>query len=231
MRAALLAALLAVVLCACTGAGPVAPAGPAAAVPPPPQDVVAGAVRALAGAGSARVSAALDGGPTGPVRASGPVRLQPFAADLTATLGTRGAQVRVDGDAAWLRLGGSGNWQRLPAGAVPVGALTGALHAAPGLRDVAEQPGREDVDGVPAVRYTGTVDLAAARAAAPGPDAATRLDELAGLVSPAPRFTAWLGAPDAAGADRGRLLRLRLEPAGGAGALTVGFAEPGLPMP
>lgn len=232
-----LAAALALVLAGCTGgAGPASGAAPNP--PPAPRDVVAGAGQALADAGSARVTVALDGGPTGRVQASGPVRFAPIAADLSVALGTRGAQVRVLGDDAWFRLGGAERWQRLSAGMLPLGAVTGVLHTAPGLRDVAEQPGREDVEGVPAVRYTGTVDLAAARDAAPDPAIAPRLDELAGLVSPAPRVTAWLGAPDAPPADRGRLLRLSLEPTtpGGEqstpapGAVTIGFADPGAPV-
>lgn len=227
-----LAIVLALVLAGCTGAG--GPSDAAAPAPPPaPREIVAGAGQALADAGSARLTVALDL-PTGRVEASGPARFTPFAADLTVALGTRGAQVRVVGDDAWIRLGGADRWQPLSAGMLPVGAVTGALHIAPGLRDVTEQPGREDVGGVPALRYAGTVDLAAARAAAPDPATATRLDELAGLVSPGPRFTAWLGAPDAAGPDRGRLVRLRLEPTApgtpAAGPITLDVAEPGLPV-
>ncbi|MBP2370714.1 hypothetical protein [Pseudonocardia parietis] len=233
--ATVFATVLALVLAGCTGAD--APSGDAAAPAPPPdpREVVAGAGQALADAGSARLRVALDL-PTGRVEASGPARFAPFAADLTVALGTRGAQVRVVGDDAWIRLGGADRWQRLSTGMLPVGAVTGALHTAPGLRDVTEQPGREDVGGVPALRYTGTVDLAAARTAAPDPATATRIDELAGLVSPTPRFTAWLGAPDAAGPDRGRLVRLRLEPAApgtgtpAAGPITLDVAEPGLPV-
>lgn len=222
------------VLAACTGSPPAGPpAGDPAGVPPAPGDVVAAAVRSLADAGSARVEVELDS-PTGPLRAAGPMRFEPFAADLTAALGTRGAQVRAVDGTAWFRLGG-GNWQSLSTGMLPLGAVAGALRAAPGLTDVAEQ-GTEP-DG--AVRYAGTLDLDAARAADPA--AGPRLDELSGLVSPTPRFTAWVGAPGGPEADRGRLLRLRLEPATPAtgtqaasapvpGAVTVGFAEPGLPV-
>jgi hypothetical protein len=237
--AALAGFVLVLALSACTGGAPTPP-GPAAAPGPSPQDTVTAAARALADAGSARATVGLDG-PTGPLRATGPARFEPPAADLTVDLGTRGAQVRVLGDDAWVRFGGAPDWQALSTGLLPVGALTGALHATAGLREVAAQPGTDDVEGVPAVRYTGTVDLAAARAAAPDPAAATRVDELSGLVSPAPRFTAWLGAPDAAQPDRGRLVQLRLEPAAPAaggqdasaavpGAVTLGFAEPGLPV-
>ncbi|ALL74182.1 hypothetical protein AD006_00535 [Pseudonocardia sp. EC080610-09] len=239
--AALLGLVLALslALTVCTGGGPTA-SGPAAEPGPSPQDTVTAAARALADAGSARATVGLDG-PTGPLRANGPARFEPFAADLTVDLGTRGAHVRVLGDDAWVRFGGSPGWQALSTGLLPVGAVTGALHATAGLRDVVAQPGTEDVEGLPAVRYTGTVDLAAARAAAPDPAAATRVDELSGLVSPTPWFTAWLGAPDAAQPDRGRLVQLRLEPAGPAsgeqsanaavpGAVTLGFTEPGLPV-
>lgn len=233
-RAPALAALLAclAVLAACTAGAP--PGGTAGAAPSP-RDVVAAAVRSLADAGSARVTLS-TGAPTGPLTASGPVRFEPFAADLTAVVGTREAQVRAVDGRAWLRLGRSGRWQSVPAGLLPVGAVSGALRAAPGLAGVTGQ-GTEPVGAVPAAVYRGTVDLAAARAAAPGD--APRIDQLAGLVSPTPRFTAWIGASDAGETDRGRLLRLRLEPAGpppGAagppapGAVTVAFAEPGLPV-
>lgn len=238
---ALLGALLVLVLSACTGGGP-APSAPEPSTPPAPspRDAVATAARSLADAGTARVTVGLDA-PTGPVRATGPARFEPFAADLTVALGARDARVRVVGERAWVRFGDGPGWQPLSTGLLPVGAVTGALHAVPGLRDVVAQPGTETVGGVPAVRHTGTVDLAAARAAAPDPAAATRLDELAGLVSPTPAVTAWLGAPDAAAPDRGRLLQLRLEPAAPAtgtqdanaavpGAVTLGFAEPGLPV-
>lgn len=233
-QAPALAALLAclAVLVACTAG---APPGETAVAAPSPRDVVTVAARSLADAGSARVTLSTDA-PTGPLTASGPVRFEPFAADLTAVVGTRGAQVRAVDGRAWLRLGRSGRWQSVPVGLLPVGAVSGALRAAPGLADVTAQ-GREQVGAVPAAVYRGTVDLAAAKAAAP--EDAPRIDQLAGLVSPMPRFTAWIGASDAPGADRGRLLRLRLEPAGAPpgvagspvpGAVTVGFAEPGLPV-
>lgn len=241
--AAACGALVLLVLAGCTGGAqePAADGAPPAAVAAPSaQDAVAAAGTALVDAGSARVDVELDS-VTGPVRASGPARFTPFAADLTVALGTRGAQVRVLDERAWVRFGGSDRWQPLSTGLVPVGAVGGMLHAAPGLRDVVAAPGITYVDGVAATTYTGSVDLAAARAGAPDPGVGTRLDELAGLVSPTPRFTAWLGAPDAAPADRGRLLRLRLEPqapatgtqaAGAAvpGAVTVSFADPGLPV-
>lgn len=235
-------ALVVLALAGCTTGSPepVADGAPPASAAPSAQDIVAAAGTALADAGSARVDVELDS-VTGPVRASGPARFTPFAADLTVALGTRGARVRVLDDRAWVRFGGSDRWQPLSTGLLPVGAVGGMLHAAPGLRDVVAAPGATDVDGVAATTYTGSVDLAAARAGAPDPAVATRLDELAGLVSPTPRFTAWLGAPDAAPADRGRLLRLRLEPqapaagtqnAGAAvpGAVTVSFSDPGLPV-
>ncbi|MBN9800417.1 MULTISPECIES: hypothetical protein [Pseudonocardia] len=235
-------ALLVLALAGCTTGSPepAADGAPAASTAPSAQDTVAAAGTALAGAGSARVDVELDS-VTGPVRASGPARFTPFAADLTVAVGTRGAQVRVLDDRAWARFGGSDRWQPLSTGLLPVGAVGGMLHAAPGLRDVVAAPGAADVDGVAATTYTGSVDLAAARAGAPDPAVGARLDELAGLVSPTPRFTAWLGAPDAAPADRGRLLRLRLEPqapaagmqnAGAAvpGAVTVSFGDPGLPV-
>ncbi|WP_224389464.1 hypothetical protein [Pseudonocardia sp. ICBG1293] len=235
-------ALLVLALAGCTPGGqqPSGDGAPPAAAAPSAQDAVAAAGTALADAGSARVDVELDS-VTGPVRASGPARFTPFAADLTVALGTRGAQVRVVDDRAWVRFGGSDRWQPLSTGLLPVGAVGGMLHAAPGLRDVVAAPGTTDVDGVPATTHSGTVDLAAARAAAPEPAVATHLDELAGLVSPTPRFTAWLGAPDAAPADRGRLLRLRLEPqapatgtqnagAGVPGAVTVSFSDPGVPV-
>jgi len=215
--------VLALVLAGCTGGGPGAEQDP----PPTPQEIVTSAGTALTDAGSARVSVTLDG-PTGPLQGGGPVRFDPLAADLTVALGTRGAQLRVLDDDAWLRFGGAEQWQPLSTGLLPIGALTGALHTTSGLREVTEQ-GPEDVDGVPALRYTGTVDLAAARDAAPGPAEATRLDELAGLVSPNPGFDAWLGAPGTA--DEGRLLQVRLAPAGTAtGAITLTFTEPGLPV-
>ncbi|MEQ3551441.1 hypothetical protein WIS52_13280 [Pseudonocardia nematodicida] len=231
--ATLLGVLTLLVLTACTG-GPVdAEGGPVPGDPPPPAHVVvADAARAVTDAGSARLGIELDG-PAGPVLANGPVRFDPFAAEFTVDLGTRGAEVRVLGDEAWLRLGGADRWQPLSPGMVPVGAMTGALDAVAGLRDVTEEPGTSEIDGVPAVRYSGTLDLAAARAEAPGPATATRYDELAGLVSETPRVTAWLGAPDAAEPDRGRLLRLQLEPAGAdasAQGIVVDVADPGLPV-
>ncbi|ANY05874.1 hypothetical protein [Pseudonocardia sp. HH130630-07] len=238
--AALLAAVLVLVLTACTGGGepaapPPAPAPAAGAAAEP--GAVGAAVRKLADAGSARLTVDLVG-PTGPIRATGPARFDPFATELSVTLGSREARVRAVGPDAWVRFGDATDWQPLAPGLLPVGAVSGALQAASGLRDVTEQPGAADVDGVPAVRHTGTVDLTAARAAV-DPAAATRLDELAGLVSPTPRFTAWLGARTAEPADRDRLLRLILEPvapaedtrdadAAGVGALTVTFAEPGV---
>ncbi|BBG00044.1 MULTISPECIES: hypothetical protein [Pseudonocardia] len=218
-----LGAVLAVLLAGCTGGDSAAGPDPS----PTPQDVVTGAGTALVEAGTARVTVTLDG-PTGPLSGGGPVRFDPFAADLTVALGTRGAHVRVLDDDAWLRLGGAEQWQRVSTDLLPIGALSGALHATSGLRDVTEQ-GPEDVNGVPAVRYAGTVDLTAARDAAPGSAEATRLDELAGLVSPNPGFGAWIGAP---GTEQdGRLLQLRLEPAEAAtGTVTLTFAEPGLPV-
>lgn len=235
--AVLLSCLL--VLVACTG-GPSgdAPAAPAPPAPPEPRDVVATAARSLAEAGSARVELSV-GAATGAVQASGPMRFTPFATDLSVALGTRGAQVRAVDDAVWFRLGGAQDWQSLSPGMVPVGAVGGALQAVRGLTGVTER-GSEPVGGVPAIAYDGTVDLAAARAGA-DPATASRLDQLSGLVSPTPRFTAWVGAPDAPQADRGRLLRLRLEPAtpGAApqpdrapapGTVTIAFAEPGLPV-
>ncbi|MEJ8278522.1 hypothetical protein [Pseudonocardia spirodelae] len=242
LRAVAGGALAVLALAGCTTGTPApgADGAPAAATAPSAQDAVAAAGRALADAGSARVDVELDS-VTGPVRASGPVRFAPFAADLTVALGTRGARVRVLEDRAWVRFGGSDRWQPLSTGLLPVGAVGGMLHAAPGLRDVVAAPGTTEVGGIAATTATGSVDLAAARAGAPDPAVAAHLDELAGLVSPAPRVTAWLGAPDAAPADRGRLLRLRLEPqapptgtqsAGAAvpGAITVSFADPGLPV-
>ncbi|WP_344022517.1 hypothetical protein [Pseudonocardia kongjuensis] len=217
-------AVLVLLLAGCTGGAPGAEQDPP---PPTPQEIVTAAGTALAEAGTARVAVTLDG-PTGPLSGGGPVRFDPFAADLTVALGTRGAHVRVLDDDAWLRLGGAEQWQPVSTGLLPVGALTGALHATSGLREVTEQ-GPAEVDGVPALHYTGTVDLAAARDAAPGPAEATRLDELAGLVSPRPGFDAWLGAPGTP--DEGRLLRLQLVPAEAAtGAITLTFAEPGLPV-
>ncbi|WP_226359390.1 hypothetical protein [Pseudonocardia sp. ICBG601] len=91
---------------------------------------MAAAGTALVDAGSARVDVELDS-VTGPMRASGPARFTPFAADLTVALGTRGAQVRVLDDRAWVRFGGSDRWQPLSTGLVPVGAVGGMLHAAP----------------------------------------------------------------------------------------------------
>ncbi|MFP5068647.1 hypothetical protein ACLFMI_03120 [Pseudonocardia nantongensis] len=230
--AVLLTCLL--VLAACTGAP--SGDGPAAPAPPEPRDVVASAARSLADAGSARVELSV-GAATGAVQASGPMRFTPFATDLTVAFGTRGAQVRAVDDGVWFRLAGAPGWQSLSPGMVPVGAVGGALQAVRGLTDVTERGG-EDVGGAPATVYGGTVDLAAARAGA-DPATAGRLAQLSGLVSPTPRFTAWIGAPDAPEADRGRLLRLSLEPAppGTApqpapapGAVTIGFAEPGLPV-
>lgn len=218
----LVAALLAVA--GCTGGSAPSPSGAPAA--PEPRDVVAAATRALVDAGTARVQVS-----TGTVTAGGPMRFEPFATDLTATVGTRGAQVVVVDDRSWLRLGGDTAWRPLSPGLLPVGAVAGALRAAPGLTGVTEEA-VEPVGGIPAVRYGGVVDLAAAKAADPA--SAGRFDELAGLVSPTPRVTAWVGAADAAQADRGRLVQLRLAPAAeqapAAGAVTIGFSEPGLPV-
>lgn len=227
---ALLLACLAV-LAGCTG---VSPGGPAAAPPPAPRDVVAAAARGLADAGSARVEIELDS-PSGPLRASGPVRFAPFAADLSAAVGTRGVRVRAVEPDAWLRLG-EGRWQPISAGMLPLQAVTGALRAAPGLTGVTGPVTESETRPDGTERYAGTVDLAAARAADPA--AGPALDQLAGLVSPGPRFTAWIGGPAAPEHDRGRLLRLRLEPSTGSpgvpgpvpGTVTIGFAEPGLPV-
>lgn len=230
--AVLLACLL--VLVACTGT----PSGDESAspAPPEPRDVVAAAARSLADAGSARVELTV-GAATGAVQASGPMRFTPFATDLRVALGPRDAQVRAVDDGVWFRLGDAQGWQSLSPGMVPVGAVGGALQAVRGLADVTER-GSEHLGAVPVTVYGGTVDLAAARAGA-DPATAGRLDQLSGLVSPTPRFTAWIGAPDAPQADRGRLLRLSLEPATpgaeppatpASGAVTIGFAEPGVPV-
>ncbi len=125
----------------------------------------------------------------------------------------------VDGS-SWVELGG--RWQRVSAGLVPVGALTGALHAAPGLRDVVAD-GTEDVAGVPATRYRGTADLDAAAASA-DPATADGLRELAGLVTPRPAVQVWVG-PD------GRVVQLRIAPAGASatGPITLRLTDLGVP--
>ncbi len=209
--AALACALLVVTGCTGTPAPVSAPAsGPA------PDRVVADAVAATLAAGSARLTADV-GSPAGAVTASGPVRFSPFAADLSATVQGRPVEVRAVDGKSWVRLGE--RWRPVAPGLVPVGALPGAVQAASGLRDVVVE-GPDTVDGAPATRYRGSVDLDAAAAADPG--VAGSLRELSALVTPRPGVEVWVG-PD------GRLAQLRMAPAGAA-PVTVGLTDPGLPV-
>lgn len=219
--AALAAAACALlVLTGCDGGTPAAPsAAPAVSSPAPaPDRVVGDALAATLAAGSAR--AEIDAGTAaGPVTASGPLRFAPFAADLSATVAGRPVALRAVDGSSWVEFGGS--WRRVPPGTVPAGALAGALHAAPGLRDVVAD-GAEDVAGVPATRYRGTADLDAAAAAA-DPATAEDLRELAGLVTPRPAVQVWVG-PD------GRVTQLRVAPTGGSatGPITLRLSDLGL---
>lgn len=216
------AACALLVLTGCDGGAPSAPAAPspspAAAVAP--DRVVGDALAATLAAGSAR--AAVDAGtPLGPVTATGPVRFAPFAADLSATVQGRPVALRTVEGSSWVERGG--RWQRIPSGLVPIDALAGALHAAPGLRDVVPD-GTEDVAGVPATRYRGTVDLDAAAASASDPATATGLRGLAGLVTPRPAVQVWVG-PD------GRVAQLRIAPSGASttGPVTLRLTDVGVP--
>ncbi|MDN5918928.1 MAG: hypothetical protein L0I76_28170 [Pseudonocardia sp.] len=191
------AAAIAVLLCSgfllagCTGAPePPAPAGASGvdAAAEPGQAVGDAAVRTIR-AGSARADVVVESA-IGPVRATGPIRFEPFAADLTATVGEREVALRAVDGKAWARLGT--RWQPLSPGLVPVGAVAGALRSVTGLRDVVEV-GPETIGGVPATLYRGSVDLSAV----PAPDATAKAEiaELSALASPTPRIEVWIG-PD-----------------------------------
>lgn len=225
MRPARPAAALAAAACAllvltgCDGGSPAAPPSAAPAVSQAPDRVVGDALAATLAAGSAR--AVIDAGTAaGPVTATGPLRFAPFAADLSATVAGRPVALRAVDGSSWVEFGG--RWRRVPPGTVPVGALAGALHAAPGLREVVAD-GTEDVAGVPAARYRGTADLDAAAASA-DPATAAGLRELAGLVTQRPAVQVWVG-PD------GRVTQLRVAPAGGSatGPITLRLSDLGVP--
>ncbi|TCK26404.1 hypothetical protein [Pseudonocardia endophytica] len=220
--AALAAAACALlVLTGCTGTTPAASvATPSPATTASPDRVVGDALAATLSAGSARAS--IDAGTAaGAVTANGPLRFAPFAADLSATVQGRAVSVRTVDGSSWVEFGG--RWQRVSSGLVPVDALTGALHAAPGLRDVVAD-GTEDLGGVPTTRYRGTADLEAAAAASADPATAAGLRSLAGLVTGRPAVEVWLG-PD------GRVAQLRVSPAGGSatGPVTLRLTDLGVP--
>ncbi len=218
-RAGLVAALLcAVVVTGACDAAP-SPTGPAPAPGAPaavvsPEQAVRDAAVATTRAGSARTELLAET-PAGAVRATGPVRFTPFAADLTATVGSRQVALRTVDGTSWARFGT--RWQQLSPGLVPVGAVAGALRSAAGLSGVTEV-GREQIGGVATTHYRGTVDLAAV----PAPDATARaeLAELAALASPTPGIEVWVG-PD------GRVVRLRTSSVATPGTQAASAAAPG----
>ncbi|MBW0101982.1 hypothetical protein [Pseudonocardia sp. KRD291] len=202
------------------------PAGPPVAAESPEQ-VVGNAAVATTRAGSAR-TVLLAETAVGTVRATGPVRFAPFAADLTATVGTREVALRAVDGTSWARFGT--RWQQLSPGLLPVGAVSGALRSATGLSGVSEV-GPEQVGDVATTRYRGTVDLAAVPA--PEPTAKAELGELAALASPTPEIDVWVG-PD------GRIVQLRTgsvatpgtraADAPTPGAITVTLSDLGVPV-
>lgn len=225
--AVLICAALTSVACDPGGAPPAPESAPGAPSAAGPEQVVRDAAAATVRAGSARATLLAETA-AGPVRATGPVRFAPFAADLTATVGPREIALRSLDGTSWARLGS--RWQQLSPGLLPVGAVAGVLHAASALTPVTEV-GPEQVGGVPATHYRGTVDLAAVPA--PDPDARAELNELAALASPTPDVDVWVG-PD------GRIAQLRTTSAPAPGtraatapapaAVTVTLTEPGIPV-
>lgn len=195
-RAGVLGALLCAVLVtgACDAAPPAPSGAPVAA--PSAEQAVRNAAATTTRAGSARTELVAETA-AGTVRATGPVRFAPFAADLAATVGTREIGVRSVDGTSWARLGS--RWQQLSPGLLPVGAVAGALRSVSGLTGVTEV-GPERVGEVATTHYRGTVDLAAV--AAPDATARAELAELAALASPTPGIDVWVG-PD------GRIVRLR----------------------
>lgn len=192
--AALLCAVLVTGACDAAPSPPGSPSGAPVPDGPPvaaesPEQVAGNAAVATTRAGSARTVLIVETG-AGTVRATGPVRFAPFAADLTATVGTREIAVRAVDGTAWARLGT--RWQQLSPGLLPVGAVAGALRSVSGLSDVTEV-GPERIGGVETTHYRGSVDLAAV----PAQDATAKaeLGELAALASPTPGIEVWVG-PD-----------------------------------
>ncbi|MET0187464.1 MAG: hypothetical protein ABW212_00600 [Pseudonocardia sediminis] len=232
-RCGVVAALLCAVLVtgACTSdpapssQDPSNPGAPVAAATP--EQAVGNAAVATTEAGSARTVLVAETA-VGTVRATGPVRFAPFAADLTATVGAREIGVRTVDGTSWARFGT--RWQQLSPGLLPVGAVAGALRSASGLTGVTEV-GPEQVGDVATTHYRGTVDLAAVQA----PDATARaeLDELAALATPNPGIEVWVG-PD------GRIVQLRTSSvatpgtqaasAPAPGAITVTLSDLGVPV-
>lgn len=202
------------------------PAGPPVAAQSPEQ-VVGNAAVATTRAGSARTVLVAET-VAGTVRATGPVRFAPFAADLVASVGPREIAVRTVDGRSWARFGT--RWQPLSQGLLPVGAVAGALRSATGLSGVSEV-GPEQVGGVPTTRYRGTVVLA--DVPAPDPAARAELDELAALATPTPAIEVWVG-PD------GRVVQLRTSSVAApgtqsasvptSGVVTVTLSDLGVPV-